>query len=99
MRGDEGALLLVHAAIDQALAEPQGPVVMADGADNPGGGAAGDSTFVLRRLLERGVQGPAAQTVISACLVSLAVSIALHGVSATPLMNWYQRRRAPAKAP
>jgi microcystin degradation protein MlrC len=45
----------IDAAIDQALAAPAGPVVMADGADNPGGGAAGDSTFILRRLLERGV--------------------------------------------
>lgn len=49
----------IDGAIDQALAEPQGPVVMADGADNPGGGAAGDSTFVLRRLLERDVQDAA----------------------------------------
>ena len=33
----------------------QGPVVIADGADNPGSGAAGDSTIILCRLLERGV--------------------------------------------
>ena len=46
-------------ALDQALATPAGPVVLADGADNPGGGAAGDSTFILRRLLDRGVQGAA----------------------------------------
>jgi microcystin degradation protein MlrC len=44
-------------AIDQALASPVGPVVIADGADNAGGGAPSDSTFVLRRLIERGVQG------------------------------------------
>ena len=30
-------------------------MVLADGADNPGGGAAGDSTFILQRLLERGI--------------------------------------------
>ena len=48
----------IDEALDQALALSklnQGPVVIADGADNPGGGAAGDSTFILRRLLERGV--------------------------------------------
>ncbi len=56
------------------------------------------SLFYLSFVLERGVQGPAAQTLISACLACLAVSITLHGVSATPLMSWYQRRRAPAKA-
>jgi len=32
-----------------------GPVVLADVADNPGGGAAGDATFILRRLVERGI--------------------------------------------
>jgi microcystin degradation protein MlrC len=42
-------------ALDQALAVGRGPVVLADSADNPGGGAAGDSTFILRRLLERGI--------------------------------------------
>jgi len=49
----------VDAAIDEALAFDGGPVVLADSADNPGGGAAGDSTFILRRLAERGVRGVA----------------------------------------
>src|SRR5262249_13066358 len=35
------------------------PVVIADGSDNPGGGAAGDSTFLLRALLERSIAGAA----------------------------------------
>jgi microcystin degradation protein MlrC len=45
-------------AITRALANnrPQ-PVVMADPSDNPGGGAPGDSTVILRRLIERGVEG------------------------------------------
>jgi microcystin degradation protein MlrC len=42
-------------SLDAALAFDGGPVVLADGADNPGGGAAGDSTFVLKRLLDRGI--------------------------------------------
>ena len=45
----------IDAALDEALAFDGGPVVLADGADNPGGGAAGDSTFILRRLVERGI--------------------------------------------
>ena len=32
-----------------------GPVVIADQSDNPGGGAAGDSTYLLQALLESGV--------------------------------------------
>lgn len=49
----------IDAAIDEALAFDGGPVVMSDGADNPGGGAASDSTFILERLLERGVSNAA----------------------------------------
>jgi microcystin degradation protein MlrC len=45
----------IDQALDQALAFDGGPVVLADGADNPGGGAPGDSTFILQRLLERGI--------------------------------------------
>jgi microcystin degradation protein MlrC len=45
----------IDEALDQALAFDGGPVVLADGADNPGGGAPGDSTFILQRLLERGI--------------------------------------------
>ncbi len=46
--------LEANEAIDAALAD-EGTTVMADVADNPGGGAPGDSTFLLRALLERGV--------------------------------------------
>jgi len=43
----------VDAALDAALAHDATPVVLADSADNAGGGAPGDSTFILRRLLAR----------------------------------------------
>ncbi|HEY0294212.1 MAG TPA: M81 family metallopeptidase [Bordetella sp.] len=43
----------VDEALDEALAFEGGPVVLADRADNPGSGAPGDSTYLLRRLLER----------------------------------------------
>jgi microcystin degradation protein MlrC len=49
----------IDAAIDFALAAPAGLVTLADVADNAGGGAPSDSTFVLRRLVERGVRGAA----------------------------------------
>jgi len=45
----------IDEALDQALAFEGGPVVLADGADNPGGGAPGDSTIILQRLIERAV--------------------------------------------
>ena len=44
----------VNAALDAAIATP-GAVILADGADNPGGGASGDSTFILEEILGRGI--------------------------------------------
>ena len=42
-------------AISRGLASNHMSVVLADSADNPGGGAGGDSTFILARLLARKV--------------------------------------------
>jgi len=36
-------------------ARPGAPIVIADIADNPGGGAAGDSSFILRELVDRAI--------------------------------------------
>ena len=48
-------------ALDEALDmldEPgEGPLVIADASDNPGGGGLCDTTFILRRVLERGIRG------------------------------------------
>ncbi|MDP9990784.1 microcystin degradation protein MlrC [Variovorax boronicumulans] len=49
----------IDASLDEALAFDGGPVVLSDGADNPGGGAASDSTFILRRMVERGITNAA----------------------------------------
>lgn len=51
-------------SIDEVLDEIHesplpGPFVIADTADNAGGGAGSDSTFILRRLIERGVRDAA----------------------------------------
>lgn len=47
----------VDEAIDHGLAGGGGPVVLADVADNAGGGAPSDNTAILRRLVDRGVTG------------------------------------------
>jgi microcystin degradation protein MlrC len=49
----------IDGAIDAALAAPFGPVVLADVADNAGGGAPSDNTDILRRLVDRAVSGVA----------------------------------------
>jgi microcystin degradation protein MlrC len=43
-------------ALDQALALDDFPVVLADSADNAGGGAPSDATFILERVLARGIR-------------------------------------------
>ena len=47
--------LSVDAAVDRIAAASSGPVVVADVADNAGGGAPSDSTFILAALVERGM--------------------------------------------
>jgi len=47
----------IDEGIDRALEGGGGPVVLADVADNAGGGAPSDNTAILRRLVERGVTG------------------------------------------
>ncbi len=70
----------IDAAIDRAVAAPAGPVVLADMADNPGGGAACDSTFIARRLLERGIGGAAIGCIWDPVAASIALAA---GVGAT----------------
>jgi microcystin degradation protein MlrC len=48
--------LSIDEALDAALSSSDVPVVLADVADNAGGGAPGDSTFILKRILERGIR-------------------------------------------
>jgi microcystin degradation protein MlrC len=62
----------IEDALDQALAAPRGPVVIADMPDNPGGGAPGDSTFLLRAMLERGVTEAALAMIWDPMAVQLA---------------------------
>ena len=46
-------------AIDQALSLGDGPIVINESSDNPGGGAPGDGTHLLREMLERNLPGSA----------------------------------------
>ncbi len=48
--------MTIDEALDTALAEADKPVVIADVSDNSGGGAPSDSTFMLKALLERGIE-------------------------------------------
>jgi NhaP-type Na+/H+ or K+/H+ antiporter len=54
------------------------------------------SLFYLLFAIRHGVTGPLAQQLISFTLVTVAVSIVLHGVSVRPLMRQYMRRKSSA---
>jgi microcystin degradation protein MlrC len=72
--------LPVGEAVARALATDGGPVILADIADNTGGGAAGDGTEILRELLRAG-----ARRATVACLWDPEAAAACHraGVGAT----------------
>lgn len=76
------ALSMNHPGIDATLDRAStldGPVVISDGADNAGGGAPSDSTFILRRVFDRGIRDAA----IGPLWDPIAVSIAMNaGVGA-----------------
>lgn len=48
--------LSIDDALDRGLTCPAHPVVLADTADNAGGGAPGDATFIIKRIIERGIR-------------------------------------------
>jgi len=66
--------LTIEEGLDRALASARGPVVLADSADNAGGGAPSDSTFVLRAMLERGITNAALGCIWDPVAVSIATS-------------------------
>ncbi|HEY7548898.1 MAG TPA: M81 family metallopeptidase [Hyphomicrobiaceae bacterium] len=68
----EAPWLRLDAALDQAMAATEGPVVLADMADNAGGGAPSDSTFVLRAMLDRGMSDAALGCIWDPGAVALA---------------------------
>ncbi|HVU11460.1 MAG TPA: M81 family metallopeptidase, partial [Phototrophicaceae bacterium] len=49
----------IDGALDYALSAQGQPIVIADVSDNAGGGAPSDSTFLLQRMLERGITNAA----------------------------------------
>ncbi len=51
------------------------------------------SLFYLAFALAEDVPSALAATLLSACLWTIALSIVVHGISATPLMAWHQARR------
>lgn len=51
----QATMVSVETAIQAIRAAERGPIVLADVADNPGGGAPSDATFLLRAVLDAGL--------------------------------------------
>jgi microcystin degradation protein MlrC len=64
----------VEAAVHAAMASTEGPVVLADLGDNPGGGSAGDGTALLWALLDLGAQNAAFATIADEETVAAAIA-------------------------
>jgi microcystin degradation protein MlrC len=88
-----GRIWDAHEAVAEALARAgsaSGPVILADTQDNPGGGGTGDTTGLLRALVEGGATGavlgllvdPDAATAAHAAGVGAQLSLELGGKSA-----------------
>lgn len=72
-----------YTTVENAVAEAEtwdadargGPLLLADIADNPGGGSAQDGTVILKALLESAVEDVAVATIIDAAAVEAAVEV------------------------
>ena len=53
-------------ALNMVGTSQNGPVVIADASDNPGAGGLGDTTHILRAILEKGISGAAIATITDA---------------------------------
>jgi microcystin degradation protein MlrC len=91
----KGRLYGVDEAVSEALrlsATASGPIILADSQDNPGGGGSGDTTEILRELVDRGAQQALVGVINDAAAAAMAhqagvgatITISLGGKSGLP---------------
>ena len=73
----------IKAAVERAISAKEGPIVLADVADNPGGGAPGDSTFVLEELLRRKAKDVGVAIIKDPQAVEEAIRVGVRGTLKT----------------
>jgi microcystin degradation protein MlrC len=66
-------------AVKTAMDAPEGPIILADVADNPGGGAPGDGTEILRELLKRGAENVGVACIKDPEAVAKAIEVGVRG--------------------
>ena len=75
-------------ALDIALEPGDGPIAIGDASDNPGAGAIGDTTHILRRILERGITGTAIATILDPASVKTCVQAGVGSTVELSLGGW-----------
>jgi microcystin degradation protein MlrC len=78
-------LMNVEEAVHAAIEEPEGPVVLADLGDNPGGGSACDGTALLWGLLDLGASDAAMALIADPAVVDEAFAAGVGGEISTML--------------
>jgi len=73
----------VGEAVERAVSAKEGPIILADVADNPGGGAPGDSTFILRELLRKGAKNVGVAVIKDPEAVAEAIKVGVCGTLTT----------------
>ena len=69
----------IKEAVTRAIQAPEGPIVLADVADNPGGGAPGDGTEILKELLKQGAKKVGFACIKDLEAVEKAVNVGVRG--------------------
>lgn len=69
--GQAGAVA-IEDALDEAAGATGGPTMIAEPYDNPGGGWAGDATYLVREMLKRGIKNAASAIIWDPVAVQLA---------------------------
>lgn len=75
----------VDVAIDHALAAEEGLVVLSDSADATGAGSAGDSAYVIERLLARSPAKQCVTCIVAPAAVAAAVETGVGGLVTTQI--------------
>ncbi|MBN2335733.1 M81 family metallopeptidase [Candidatus Bathyarchaeota archaeon] len=69
----------IKEAVKAAMDAQEGPIVLADVADNPGGGAPGDGTEILKELLSQGARNVGVACIKDPEAVEKAVEVGVRG--------------------
>ena len=56
------------------------------------------SLYYLAYAVQQGLPQPRTDAVANTVLAAIAISVAMHGITVTPLMNWYARRHEASSA-